>query len=190
VAVPTPPPLPPAAAEAQQAAEEEPLNVGQYRRLTQRRLMLAHIRETVEILPELAEVDWAALDTSALHAAVAGIIRMHTVLTREGGGSSHRGGGGGVSQSPRGLSPHELAALVPSRCDERTLKGLAVAQSACVICHEDFKVGNELCRLPGCAHCYHAECIGRWLAIKASCPLCNADLKAQWTAADMPSETY
>ena len=64
----------------------------------------------------------------------------------------------------------------------------AVAQPACVICHEEFKVGNELCRLPGCAHCYHAECIGRWLAIKASCPLCNADLKAQWTAADVPSE--
>ena len=72
---------------------------------------------------------------------------------------------------------------MPTRCDELTLKALEAAQPACVICYEDFKVGNELCRLPGCAHCYHAECIGRWLAIKASCPLCNADLKAQRAAA-------
>ena len=33
--------------------EESPLDVGQYRRQTQRRMMLSHLRETAETLPEV-----------------------------------------------------------------------------------------------------------------------------------------
>ena len=51
-----------------------------------------------------------------------------------------------------------------------------VRQSGCVICHEDFELDDEICRLT-CCHTFHAACVSRWLAIKASCPLCNSDVR-------------
>ncbi|XP_028779896.1 putative RING-H2 finger protein ATL19 [Neltuma alba] len=43
----------------------------------------------------------------------------------------------------------------------------------CVICLEDFKVG-ELCQVfPRCNHVFHSSCIDCWLATKLTCPTCR-----------------
>ena len=45
----------------------------------------------------------------------------------------------------------------------------------CVICLENFMIGNKICYLP-CLHLYHTMCIKNWLKIKEKCPLCNNDI--------------
>lgn len=42
----------------------------------------------------------------------------------------------------------------------------------CVICLEDFELGVSLRHLP-CSHFGHLDCIDRWLAMKAVCPICQ-----------------
>jgi hypothetical protein len=44
----------------------------------------------------------------------------------------------------------------------------------CTVCLEEFTEGAELRSLP-CLHKYHKECIDKWLAVKASCPICNRE---------------
>lgn len=46
----------------------------------------------------------------------------------------------------------------------------------CIICQVEYQEeGEELAALP-CEHPYHPECIGRWLHVKKSCPICNAQV--------------
>jgi len=40
----------------------------------------------------------------------------------------------------------------------------------CVICMQDFVVGESFVRLP-CAHIFHADCASEWLRHKPVCPL-------------------
>ncbi|CAA7395111.1 unnamed protein product [Spirodela intermedia] len=42
----------------------------------------------------------------------------------------------------------------------------------CAVCLADFEEGELLRRL-GCGHCYHRDCIGRWLRRRATCPKCS-----------------
>ena len=44
----------------------------------------------------------------------------------------------------------------------------------CAICLEGFRRGASCRILPGCGHRFHAVCIGRWLNMSATCPLCRA----------------
>jgi E3 ubiquitin-protein ligase synoviolin len=46
----------------------------------------------------------------------------------------------------------------------------------CVICRSDMSVEKGR-RLP-CGHCFHSECIERWVGLQKSCPTCKRDLKA------------
>jgi hypothetical protein len=41
----------------------------------------------------------------------------------------------------------------------------------CTICLEACRGGENLRRLP-CKHCFHKQCIDRWLHTKAACPIC------------------
>ncbi|KAK1322995.1 RING-H2 finger protein ATL14 [Acorus calamus] len=44
----------------------------------------------------------------------------------------------------------------------------------CAVCMEDFNWW-KLCRvLPGCNHCFHRDCVDRWLVKSPSCPLCRS----------------
>lgn len=45
----------------------------------------------------------------------------------------------------------------------------------CPICLEDF-ISGELLRRLDCKHCYHKECLDRWLRTKALCPICKASV--------------
>jgi hypothetical protein len=42
----------------------------------------------------------------------------------------------------------------------------------CVVCMTDFALDESLIRLP-CMHHFHQDCAGRWLRVRASCPVCR-----------------
>jgi hypothetical protein len=46
-------------------------------------------------------------------------------------------------------------------------------ESQCVICMEDYKVGEALRPLSTCYHRYHEACINTWLTVRPTCPSCN-----------------
>ncbi|XP_073048571.1 E3 ubiquitin-protein ligase SIS3-like [Primulina eburnea] len=63
------------------------------------------------------------------------------------------------------------------------MKAVPTDCSECLICLEEFHVGNEVRGLP-CAHNFHVECIDEWLRLNVKCPRCrcsvfpNLDLSA------------
>ena len=52
----------------------------------------------------------------------------------------------------------------------------------CAICQEPFREGERLRSLQECRHCYHAECIDKWISVETSksrvpaCPTCNTQM--------------
>lgn len=66
-------------------------------------------------------------------------------------------------------------------------------QTMCPICLEDFPdVGKvEDMRRLECKHCFHAECVDKWLKENESCPLCRAEVDVQLTDDDKKkSDSY
>lgn len=49
------------------------------------------------------------------------------------------------------------------------------AAQGCAVCKDGIVQGELATRLP-CAHFYHGACIGPWLAIRNSCPVCRYEL--------------
>ncbi|KAK4366879.1 hypothetical protein RND71_014759 [Anisodus tanguticus] len=45
--------------------------------------------------------------------------------------------------------------------------------SECVICLSEFGVGEKVKILPKCNHCFHVQCIDKWLNSHSSCPTCR-----------------
>ncbi|XP_061351653.1 RING-H2 finger protein ATL66-like [Gastrolobium bilobum] len=91
------------------------------------------------------------------------------------------------SIQPHHAPPH----LPPQGLDAETIKKLpiilhhtaasgpnrALEETECCICLSAFSDGEKLKVLPGCEHCFHCECVDKWLANHSSCPLCRASLK-------------
>ncbi|XP_041366987.1 E3 ubiquitin-protein ligase RNF115-like isoform X2 [Gigantopelta aegis] len=48
----------------------------------------------------------------------------------------------------------------------------------CSVCMEDFKLDEEVRKLP-CDHHYHKECIEKWLELHGTCPVCRKDLNGE-----------
>ncbi|PON86572.1 43kDa postsynaptic protein [Trema orientale] len=55
--------------------------------------------------------------------------------------------------------------------------GRVSGPAECCICLGVFEDGEKLKVLPQCCHCYHPECVDRWLSTQSSCPLCRASLR-------------
>ncbi|XP_057948669.1 E3 ubiquitin-protein ligase MPSR1-like [Malania oleifera] len=49
---------------------------------------------------------------------------------------------------------------------------VAEADAECVICLEEWEIGGKAKEMP-CKHRFHANCIGKWLQIHGSCPVCR-----------------
>ncbi|XP_078441128.1 E3 ubiquitin protein ligase RIE1-like [Wolffia australiana] len=64
-----------------------------------------------------------------------------------------------------------MVPLGEDECERRIL----IEDAVCCICITTYEEGVELRSLP-CDHHFHATCIGKWLSIKATCPLCNYDI--------------
>ncbi|KAM0825558.1 hypothetical protein ACQ4PT_069475 [Festuca glaucescens] len=82
--------------------------------------------------------------------------------------------GEAVGTQSRGLSDDLVCYLVPFRnkCNFFSSKKNT---EECVICKSTYKSRQKLIRLP-CSHCYHADCITRWLKINKACPVCNEEV--------------
>ena len=52
----------------------------------------------------------------------------------------------------------------------------AAAEGSCSICLEDFEAGATQRQLP-CNHHFHRGCLDKWLAKKATCPICQRSCK-------------
>ncbi|KAI5670461.1 hypothetical protein M9H77_10825 [Catharanthus roseus] len=50
-------------------------------------------------------------------------------------------------------------------------------EGECSICLGIFQDGDKVKVLPDCGHCYHCECVDKWLRTQSSCPLCRASLR-------------
>lgn len=82
--------------------------------------------------------------------------------------------GEAVGNQSRGLSDDLICYLVPfkNKCSFFSRKK---NDEECVICKSTYKSRQKLIRLP-CSHCYHADCITRWLKINKACPVCNEEV--------------
>ncbi|KAG9440868.1 hypothetical protein H6P81_021033 [Aristolochia fimbriata] len=47
----------------------------------------------------------------------------------------------------------------------------------CAICLDDLSAGDEIGRTTRCGHCFHFDCIARWLCRHMSCPMCRTGVK-------------
>ncbi|XAR56549.1 hypothetical protein NMG60_11037082 [Bertholletia excelsa] len=74
-----------------------------------------------------------------------------------------------VSSAPSANRRPCPAKVVYKLYDEKTALG------GCVICLEDFKVGDALGIVTHCDHGFHSQCINQWLYHgKYTCPVCRA----------------
>ncbi|XP_049817467.1 E3 ubiquitin-protein ligase RNF115-like [Aethina tumida] len=72
----------------------------------------------------------------------------------------------------KGLTPQEIEAnKVVHVTEDQVSEG-----TQCSICLEKF-ILNEECRETSCGHLYHGHCIGHWLTLTTTCPLCRTDLR-------------
>jgi hypothetical protein len=77
--------------------------------------------------------------------------------------------------------------LVAAGTDKERL--VSPEDAVCCICLGKYKDNVELRELP-CTHHFHVECVDKWLAINASCPLCKHDVGGSTEAdAATPEET-
>ncbi|TKW27781.1 hypothetical protein SEVIR_3G280000v4 [Setaria viridis] len=53
----------------------------------------------------------------------------------------------------------------------------------CAVCIVELRDGDSARRLPRCGHRFHADCVGAWLRLHATCPLCRATVVAPKAAA-------
>ncbi|KAF8009969.1 hypothetical protein BT93_J0832 [Corymbia citriodora subsp. variegata] len=44
----------------------------------------------------------------------------------------------------------------------------------CSICLAEYEARDVIRCVPGCSHCFHANCVDAWLRVSATCPLCRS----------------
>ncbi|KAH7840587.1 hypothetical protein Vadar_018917 [Vaccinium darrowii] len=78
------------------------------------------------------------------------------------------------SSQPRGLDPSTIKSF-PIVLHKSSGKKTA-DESECCVCLGVFGEGEKVKVLPNCRHCFHSECVDKWLSSQASCPLCRSSL--------------
>ncbi|KAJ6811279.1 E3 ubiquitin-protein ligase-like [Iris pallida] len=68
--------------------------------------------------------------------------------------------------------PGEGGILAAGTDKERTL---SAEDAVCCICLAKYANDDDLHELP-CTHCFHMECVDKWLKINALCPLCKSEV--------------
>uniref|UniRef100_A0A7N0TY21 RING-type E3 ubiquitin transferase n=1 Tax=Kalanchoe fedtschenkoi TaxID=63787 RepID=A0A7N0TY21_KALFE len=92
---------------------------------------------------------------------------------------------GEVGRRRRGLDAAVISALpvllygsqiVRSNGKKKTESG-AEEGGECCICLSVFEEEDEIKFLPDCNHCFHSDCVDRWLLTQSTCPLCRSSLR-------------
>ena len=52
-----------------------------------------------------------------------------------------------------------------------------IHEDICIVCRSQMEINNSK-KLP-CGHCFHIDCLSRWVESKTSCPICQKDLNQQ-----------
>ncbi|KAL1187911.1 RING-H2 finger protein ATL66 [Cardamine amara subsp. amara] len=73
-----------------------------------------------------------------------------------------------------GLDPAAIRSLTVVLCRIEAEEDL---ERECCICLGGFEEGEKMKVLPPCRHCYHCECVDRWLRTESSCPLCRVSIR-------------
>ncbi|XP_016494615.2 RING-H2 finger protein ATL22-like [Nicotiana tabacum] len=58
--------------------------------------------------------------------------------------------------------------------ESRRLPGINAI--TCSICLAEYSAGEALRCIPECEHCFHAECVDKWLKMNSTCPVCRNSL--------------
>ncbi|WMV11564.1 hypothetical protein MTR67_004949 [Solanum verrucosum] len=58
--------------------------------------------------------------------------------------------------------------------ESRRISGINVM--ICAICLCEYSAGETLRCIPECEHCFHVECVDKWLKMNSSCPVCRNSL--------------
>ena len=51
----------------------------------------------------------------------------------------------------------------------------------CMVCRDDMEISCEIMELPSCSHCFHKDCIIRWLQMQGWCPVCRTKITDEFT---------
>ncbi|KAF8011445.1 hypothetical protein BT93_J1918 [Corymbia citriodora subsp. variegata] len=106
------------------------------------------------------------------------VARLHRAGQAADGALADRPGAGNASMSVddvEKLPCFDFEAKHGDRDREGTVTvTFATSPASCVVCLEEFKIGDKCRLLPICRHSFHAECVDAWLLKMASCPICRS----------------
>ncbi|PIN03960.1 hypothetical protein CDL12_23509 [Handroanthus impetiginosus] len=77
---------------------------------------------------------------------------------------------------PRGLDAATINSF-PIVLHKNSPADGGAGEAECCICLGVFGDGEKVKVLPQCEHCFHSECVDKWLTTHSSCPLCRASLR-------------
>lgn len=80
----------------------------------------------------------------------------------------------GVGNDNRGASDDVINALPSNKVENAN--DLEENEKTCGVCLENFSDGDDIRKLH-CSHCFHKNCIDRWLHQVASCPMCKQEIE-------------
>lgn len=46
----------------------------------------------------------------------------------------------------------------------------------CLICQEEFQIGDAIAAVPNCNHCFHNDCVLKWFTLQSWCPVCRTKI--------------
>ncbi|KAH0782786.1 hypothetical protein KY290_002384 [Solanum tuberosum] len=54
-------------------------------------------------------------------------------------------------------------------------------ESSCPICLAEYNAGEIAKCMPGCQHCFHIDCVDKWLKLNTTCPVGGIELsRTKW----------
>ena len=85
------------------------------------------------------------------------------------------------NNTPYKLRPASNSAIEQLKCGPlQSLQDLI--EPDCAVCKDDMEIGVDVIFLPTCRHCFHYECLVRWIKLQGFCPVCRAPICEQSTS--------